>query len=91
MTKQVFNLEDVLRVSDWQADRKVHIADRKERIKEKYLGDPRAQFRQPSTLEPSTLYDRREALPITYEYLDEVDYAEAEVYLMQIQEDEVTF
>jgi hypothetical protein len=88
MTKMIFKINEH---SDWQLVREARIVDRKERIKQKYLGDPRANFRQPSTLEPSTRLERREALPILYEFMDEVDYAEAEVYLMQIQEDEVTF
>jgi hypothetical protein len=32
-----------------------------------------------------------EEVPILYEYMNEVVYAEAEAYLMSIQEDEVEF
>ena len=88
MTKIIFTLNEH---SNWQVKREAHIISRKGRIKQKYLGDPRAQFRAPIDLEPSTYAERRKVLPITYEHLDEITYAEVEVYLMQIQEDEVTF
>ena len=69
----------------------MHIAERNERIRKRNFNDPRAQFRVRQWRERPTNGEMVETFPFMYEFLAEMIDADAESYLMSIQEDEVEF